>query len=84
MILPLSVLGERFPLIRTSQLPPPWTSEVHAPPMYLYNAHAECELSGASSISYSWGMVSINTDLPASTSDPPAPFFLFVCFVSDQ
>ena len=28
LILPLSDLGERFPLTRTSQLPPPWTSEI--------------------------------------------------------
>ena len=35
LILPLSGRGERFPLTRTSQLPPPWTSEIQAPPVYL-------------------------------------------------
>ena len=28
LILPSSALGERFPLTRTSQLPPPWTSGI--------------------------------------------------------
>ena len=37
LILPLSGLGERFPLTRTSQLalPPPWTSVIQSPPVYL-------------------------------------------------
>ena len=35
LILPLSALGEMSPLTRTSQLPPPWTSEIQAFPVYL-------------------------------------------------
>ena len=35
LILPLSALGERLPLTRISQLPPPWTSTIQADPMYL-------------------------------------------------
>ena len=35
LILPLSDLGVRFPLTRTSQLPPPWTSVIQLPPVYL-------------------------------------------------
>ena len=37
LILPLSALGERSPLTRTSQLPPPWTSVIQAFPVYLRN-----------------------------------------------
>ena len=32
LILPLSALGERLPLTRTSQPPPPWTSEIQQQP----------------------------------------------------
>ena len=35
LILPLSDLGERFPLTRTSQLPPPWTSVIQQQVAYL-------------------------------------------------
>ena len=38
LILPLSALGERFPLTRISQLPPPWTSLIQPSPLYLHNA----------------------------------------------
>ena len=36
LILPLSGLEERFPLTRTSQPPPPWTSGGQALPVYLH------------------------------------------------
>ena len=37
LILPLSALGDRSPLIRISQPPPPWTSVVQVPPVNLRN-----------------------------------------------
>ena len=40
LILPLSDLGERFPLTRISQLPPPLTSAIHALPMNLVKMHS--------------------------------------------
>ena len=36
LILPLSALGERFPLTRISQPPSPWTNEIQLPPWYLH------------------------------------------------
>ena len=37
LILPLSALGDRSPFTRISQFPPPWTSVIQAPPVYLRN-----------------------------------------------
>ena len=37
LILPLSALRARLPLTRISQFPPPWTSVIHAFPVYLHN-----------------------------------------------
>ena len=37
LILPLSALRARLPLTRISHLPPPWTNEIHAFPVYLHN-----------------------------------------------
>ena len=37
LILLLSALGERSPLTRISQLPPPWTSEIQLLPVNLHN-----------------------------------------------
>ena len=36
LIFPLSALGERFPLTRTAQEPPPWTNPIQLPPVYLH------------------------------------------------
>ena len=38
LILPLSALGERSPLTRISQPPPPWTNPIQSPPVNLHSA----------------------------------------------